>query len=275
MTKYRLAIIAALSVFLYAQTIGSVTNPPAETHAIVEMSEKCLIGGAQNQKWLDSNRIAKSLKAREKFSLYTLKGPAGEITFSKIAGDRDCAGEWSAETSSKAEAGVAIASPTWNVMPRIPRAVDLKDTTYVTIVSDILKKEGIKAPEVKITQAYKVDLDGDGKDEVVIVANRFAQGLHELSGVANATSAGDYTLVLVRKIVGEQVQNIFLVKAIWLKADEGPLPRANHLSAIADLNGDGVMELVLYSAYQEGSGSDVVQIKEAKSLGVLTCACEH
>jgi hypothetical protein len=110
---------------------------------------------------------------------------------------------------------------------------------------------------------------------VVIVANRFAQGLHELSGISNSTSAGDYTLVLVRKIIGEQVQNIFLVKAVWLKADEGPLPRANHLSAIADLNGDGVMELVLYSAYHEGSGSNVIQINGAKAISVLECSCEH
>ncbi len=275
MTKCHLAMTAALSVFLCAQTIGSITSRADETHGIVEMKEKCLIGGSRNQKWLDAKRLAKSLKARQKFSLYTLKGPAGEITFSKIAGDRDCGGEWSAETSSNAQAGVAITSPTWNVMPRLPRPIDLNDTTYLRIVSNILKKEGITTPEVKITQAYKVDLDGDGKEEVVIVANRYAQGLHELSGVGNATSAGDYTLVLVRKTIGEQVQNIFLVKAVWLKPDEGPLPRANHLSAIADLNGDGVMEIVLYSAYHEGSGSNVIQIDGSKTTSVLECSCEH
>jgi len=99
--------------------------------------------------------------------------------------------------------------------------------------------------------------------------------LHELSGISNATSAGDYTLVLVRKIMEETVRNIFLVKAVWLKAEEGPLPRGNHLSAIADLNGDGVMELVLYSAYHEGNDSDVIEIRGAKATGVLECACEH
>jgi hypothetical protein len=160
-------------------------------------------------------------------------------------------------------------------MPRLPRAIDPKDTTYMEVVSDILKGEGIKKPEVKITQAYKVDLDGDGKQEVVIVANRYAQGLRELSGVGNETSAGDYTLVLVRKIIGEKVQNIVLAKAVWLKGDDGPLPRANHLSAIADLNGDGVMELVFYSAYHEGSGSVVVQLNGTKATTVLECSCEH
>lgn len=288
MTISRFAISVALIVLLYSQVVppqlghplgnpgtGDVKKGAPEKQAIVEMSEKCLIGGAQDQKWVNATRTAKTLKARQKFSLYNLKGPAGEITFSKIAGDPECPGEWTAETSSKVREGVAIASASWNVMPRIPRAVDLKDTTYVSIVSDILKKEGIAKPEVKITQAYKIDLDGDGKEEVVIVANRFATGLRELSGVGHVTSAGDYTLVLVRKIIGEQVQNIFLVKAVWLKANEAGLPRANHLSAIADLNGDGVMELVLYNAYYEGSGSNVIQLNGSRTNSVLECSCEH
>jgi hypothetical protein len=37
------------------------------------MSEKCLIGGGQNQKWVDASRVAKSLKARQRFSLYAYK----------------------------------------------------------------------------------------------------------------------------------------------------------------------------------------------------------
>ncbi len=109
----------------------------------------------------------------------------------------------------------------------------------------------------------------------MIVANRFAIGLRRNSGIATQTSPGDYTLVLVRKTVGEEVQNIFLVKAVWLSEVGGALPRANHISAIADLNGDGVMEIVLFNAYYEGSGSDVVQLKGNKATGVLSCSCEH
>jgi hypothetical protein len=166
MTKCCLATIVALSVFLSTPTTESV-NIVAEVHSIVEMSAGCLIGGVQNHKWINANRFVKGLKGKQKFSLYTLKGPAEEITINKIVAQRDCGDEWSAESSSTASEGIAIASPSWNVMPRLPRPVDLKDTTYVSILRDILKKEGIRKPEVKITQAYKIDLDGDGKDEVI------------------------------------------------------------------------------------------------------------
>jgi hypothetical protein len=128
---------------------------------------------------------------------------------------------------------------------------------------------------VQISQAYKIDLDGDGKDEVVIAANHYARGLHELSGVGNATSPGDYSLVFVRKIVDGKAQNIFIVKAVWLKGDDGGLPRGNHISAIADLNGDGVMEIIGYDAYHEGSSSYVTELKRNKAVAVLACACEH
>jgi len=275
MSKPGVLVISALAVFLSPQVIGGNINHAAEIHPIVELSAECLIGGVQNKKWVVAARFEKGLKGRHKFNLYTLKGPAGEITINKLVNQSDCGDTWSADSSSPANEGIAIASPSWDVTPRLPRAIDLKDPTYVNILSDILKKEGIPKPDVRISQAYKIDLDGDGKDEVVIVANRYAQGLHELSGIGNATSAGDYTLVLVRKIIGETVRNIFLVKAVWLKAEEGPLPRGNHLSAIVDLNGDGVMELVLYSAYHEGSDSDVIEIRGAKATGVLECACEH
>jgi hypothetical protein len=276
MIKYGVLIIIVLSTFLSMQKIGGVNNRVAVTHAVVELSERCLIGGVQGQKWVAADRFAKSLRGTSKYSLYNLKGPAGEITVSKIAGDGDCgADEWSAHENSKAREGIAVASPTWNVMPRIPRAIDLSDTTYVKVISDILKREGIRKPEVKITQAYKIDLDGDGKDEVVLVANRYARGFRELSGMSNLASAGDYTLVLVRKMIGEKIRDIFLVKTVWLKGSEEYLPRGNHVSAIADLNGDGVMELVLYSAYHEGSSSDVVEIRGARATDVLECGCER
>jgi len=278
MKGYRLLSGITLTALLLAGSVRVATTAPAEIHAIVEMSEHCLIGGSQNQKWISTGRFQKTLKNSEKFQLYTLKGPAGEVTLKRNA-ESECHESWNGKMNGKtppeSKGGIAIKSPSWNVMPRLPRAIDPADPSYVAAVSDILKREGIKSPVVKITQAYAVDLDGDGKEEQVIVANRYAKGLRELSGVGNETSAGDYTLVVVRKTIDEKIQNIFLVRAVWLKANEGPLPRANHLSAIADLKGDGVMELVFYSAYDEGSGSVVIQLNGSKATTVLECSCEH
>jgi hypothetical protein len=274
MTRHRIPAGIALATMLFAGMARVTTSAPDEIHAIVEMSEHCLIGGVQNRKWVAADQFQKTLKNPGPLALYTLKGPVGEVSLNRNT-ESECHESWTGKPAQDLKGGIAIQSPSWNVLPRLPQAIDPKDPTYVQVVSDILKREGIRKPDVKITQAYKVDLDGDGKDEVVIVANRYAQGLNELSGVANETSAGDYTLVLVRKIVSEKIQNIVLAKAVWLKGNEGPLPRANHLSAIADLNGDGVMELVFYDAYHEGSGSVVIRLKGSKATTVLECSCER
>jgi hypothetical protein len=267
-----------LTALLLAGSVRVATTAPMDIHVIVEMSEHCLIGGSQNQKWISADRFQKALKSSGTFQLYTLKGPAGEVTLNRNA-ESECHESWNGKMNGKTapelKGGIAIQSPSWDVMPRLPRAIDPADSSYVAAVGDILKREGIKSPIVNITQAYAVDLDGDGKEEQVIVANRYAKGLRELSGVGNEISAGDYTLVVVRKTIDEKIQNIFLAKAVWMKANEGPLPRANHLSAIADLNGDGVMELVFYNAYHEGSGSVVIQLNGSKATTVLECSCEH
>lgn len=267
-------IAILFAVLLPSASVGSEVNLQTGTHAIVEMSERCLIGGVRNQRWIDPDHFPKPLKSGLPVSVYTLKGLEGEFTLS-ISPQSECHDEWTSKKSEHISSGIAIERPSWNVMPRIPRPIDLQDTTYVAIVRDILRNAGIRKPDVKITQAYKVDLDGDGKDEVVLAANRYVKGAQELTGMSAGTEPGDYTLVLVRKLVGESVRNIFIVKAIWLKANEGPLPRGNHISAIADLNGDGTMEIVLYSAYFEGSDSDVVQIRGSRANVVLECGCDH
>jgi hypothetical protein len=82
-------------------------------------------------------------------------------------------------------------------------------------------------------------------------------------------------LVFVRKIVGKAVKNIFVVKAVWLSDNGGGLPRVNDISAIADLNGDGVMEVVVNNAYYKGSGSDVIEFIGARSRDVLSFGCDH
>jgi hypothetical protein len=275
MTRYRIVAFVAAAMLLLAPGIGGADNATAETHAIVELREQCLLGGARDQKWIPADKFEKNLKGPLKAQLFTLDGPGGEIVLNK-GGESDCPHSiWSAKRKPELKNGVAIQAPSWNPLPRLPQAIDPKDEAYVQIVSDILKAAGIKKPDVRITQGYKIDLDGDGNDEVVIAANRYAKGMHELSGTSNETSPGDYTLVVVRKKTGDKVENIFVVKAVWLKAEEGPLARGNHISAIADLNGDGTMEIVMYSAYHEGSDSDVVEIKGNKANAVIGCACEH
>jgi hypothetical protein len=267
-------LIITVTLVMFDTNIGGALGNKDGLHPIIEFKEQCLIGGVQNLKWIDADRFARTLKPNQKLKRYTLAGPAEELRIDKVSSG-DCPEEWLIEGAAQTNEGVAIGSPTWEVMPRHPRPIDTKDTTYLNVIGDILKRAGMKKPDVKISEGYKIDLDGDGKEEVVIVASRFLRGVSELSGVSHGSSPGDYALVLVRKIVDDKVQNIFIIKDIRLNENEGPLSRGYHISAIADLNGDGTMEIALHSAYHEGSATDIIEIKGTKWLSVLQCACEH
>jgi hypothetical protein len=243
-----------------------------DLHVIVEAMEGCVIGGVQNGHWVAAEKIENSIKSPLNVTLYTFQNSRPETLVSEAG---ECHASWKSQSGAELKSGIAIQSASWDPLPRVPRTIDTKDTTYVRIIRDILRGAGLKTSPVNIDEGYKIDLDGDGKDEAIIVASHFKYGVSELTGVGHATAPGDYVLVLVRKMVGNTVRNVFLAKDIRRGSNEGGLPRGYHVSAIADLNGDGRMEIVLYSAYYEGSSSDVLELNGIKVKAVLGCGCEH
>ena len=260
------------TIALSAALCAGATTAVSQLHVIVEAKEGCVIGGAQNGRWVAAEKIENSIKSPLNMNLYTFQNSRSETL---VSDEGECHRSWKTQSGTELKDGIAIQSPAWNPLPRSPRAISIGDTTYVKVIRDILLGAGLKNPHVNITEGYKIDLDGDGKEEAILVASYHKQGVGEMSGVPHIAVAGDYAIVLVRKIVGTKVKNIFLVKDVRRTADEGGLVRGYHLSAIADLNGDGLMEIVLYSAYYEGSSSDVLEIKGTKVNAVLGCGCEH
>jgi hypothetical protein len=267
--------VHVLSVVLFVLVCSAGISAMAQQndlHVIVEVKEGCVIGGVRNHQWVAAEKIESSVKAPLTLTLYTV---SKHDTQSFVSENDECHLGWKPQSGAELTGGAAIQSPDWNPLPRMPRAIDPHDPAYGNVVRTILLKAGVKKPIVNITEGYKIDLDADGQDEAIIVASNFKHGVSELTGVGHETAPGDYTLVIVRKIIRGQVRNIFLVKDIRRGTNEGGLARGYHISAIADLNGDGRMEIALYSAYYEGSSSDILELNGAKLSAVLSCGCEH
>jgi hypothetical protein len=265
--------VLTIALFILVCTAGiNVVAQQNDLHVIVEVKEGCVIGGVRNRQWIAAEKIEKSVKAPLSLELYTLSNHEPQTFVSEA---EECHLGWKPQSGTELKGGVAIQSPDWNPMPRMPRAIDAHDPAYVNVIRNILLNAGLKNPSVNISEGYKIDLDGDGQDEAIIVASNFKHGVSELTGVGRETAPGDYALVIIRKVVRGPVQNIFLVKDIRRGTNEGGLPRGYHISAIADLNGDGRMELALYSAYYEGSSSDIFELNGTKLTPVLGCGCEH
>jgi hypothetical protein len=167
------------------------------------------------------------------------------------------------ELELKQEHGIAIGSAArWNPVPRVPKTIDPNNPTYRTVVRNFLRRKGIARPVVQIKEAFRVDLEGDGVEEVVLSATHYRNGL------SSSASTGDYSFVIVRKAVGKVVTDHMLVGDFILKKVDFGAPTENHVSAIADLNGDGKMEIVLYGFYYEGEFASAYEMRNGRPVKI-------
>ena len=242
----------------------------AQVVPIFEMKSGGLLGGVEKGKYLDAKTTFGKLKGEGKYSLFGIKGKVGVLTTTIDAPGEPCDDFYPAKTELDGQKGLAIgAARTWNPVPRTPKAVNLNDKTYLKVVSDILRLKGLPRAKAKIEQAVKVDLDGDGVDEVLLTASSYG------GSIQPREDANNYSFVLLRKVVAGKVKNIMIAEEYVKKYIEFGAPNRFELSAVADLNGDGKMEIIVFSEYYEGNGASVYEIKtnKAQEIQILGAGC--
>lgn len=158
----------------------------------------------------------------------------------------------------KAPGGVLVCGR----VPTVPRPVKIlanSSKTYSDAVSTWLKTQGISALGQGITKIASADLDGDGTQEVIIEASSRPhvgqEGMHD-------GKVGDYSVVLVRALVNGKVKTMPLQFDRFTKEDS--LLYEDMLLAVADLDGDGRMEVVISSDYYEGQSAMLFGYKSGK-----------
>lgn len=147
--------------------------------------------------------------------------------------------------------GVAISAP-WNLTPHFVQE-ETDDGTYSDFARPLLAERGLEVANPVIKQVVRFDMDGDGTNEVVAVAE-------EVTGEGGIyAEEGNYSLVFMRVVVDGEVQTAILGDSIVadLAPGETPFILTHAVAAIADLSGDGKMEVVLDEVYYEGEGWSV------------------
>ena len=139
--------------------------------------------------------------------------------------------------------GVAISAP-WTLQPHLFEAFN-DDGTYASIASALLADRGLNVPNPVIKQLFRTDLEGDGTNEVLVVAEDISGGF--------LPAAGDYSIVFLQKVVQGDVQTAVL-GATAITDLESQFVEAFTIGAVADLSDDDKMEIVLNSAFFEGFG---------------------
>jgi hypothetical protein len=230
-----------------------------------------LVGGADDKrKWYGAGasiaELTNYLNAGSGFDFYG-RGKSLITSGAQLSQSPTCVGTLKTASEISIEGRIGVKQH-WPVTYRSAQVLPSDTAAYVDVVKQWLISQGLTAPEVKIQQVLRVDLEGDGPTEVLISAARFKEPTGHLSEL------GDYSVVLVRKVVGNNTVTIPLVSEVYLNAfAETTFPKTYGIFDVADLNGDKVSEIIVDMAYWEGLGAMVYNINGDKAAQVLKANC--
>jgi hypothetical protein len=242
-----------------------------DLHPIVEVKSGFLLGATLDGKWVKAEEAAKSMQRDTAYRVYTLTEKLGETKGSEPkSASEPCPDTFEVSLSPKPERGVIAIAATWNTMPRKVRKADATQKAYIDAVRDFLRKRGIKEPKVKIAQILRVDLNGDGEDEVLISATNY---FSNDDSVPSSAPSGSYSLVLLRRMVAGTLRTQLVAGEFYPSAANFNAPNSYDVSAVLDLDGDGKLEIVVHSGYYEGGVTTIYRCEPTKINAVLSVEC--
>jgi hypothetical protein len=137
----------------------------------------------------------------------------------------------------------------WDLRPRPVTVGGTLAADHLQAVEEALAGYGVDASPPPITQVVTADLDGDGDDEYLVVSELVSPDLF--------ARPGDFSAVILRKLVAGRWET-FPLELSQAEADS-PFLLAHAVAAVADLNGDGVMEIAVDNFYYEGAGTVIYE----------------
>jgi hypothetical protein len=279
--KARHILIASM---IFGSSLVLATAPDPATNAVLvrldrEETGATIMGVLENELWIDPTKISPTSK-----TLIRAGGmPAVILNSDGVLGKATIGGRFEADDSPchwvrATNISTTVKSPTlptyalfakWNPVPRTIQNLPLENTAYQNVMATELKAHKINAPVV-MSQILKTDLDGDKIDEIILVAQRPKATFSDQRWLEPKyeTGVGDYSLVLVRKVVAGKVKTFTLAERVIRKAfdqkalENGTGPQMTVLTqsvtAIADINGDGRMEVFVDDIVHEGEGVTIL-----------------
>lgn len=272
----------ALAIVVSFALLGGTALSAADLHPIIEIETGYFFGASENGKWIKPDEAAKSVSDKTTYQVYGLTEQAGQITAAKpVSAEEPCPDTLMVSLSPKPKDGVIGLAAPWNALPRKPIIADTTQSVYVDAVRDFLESRGVADPKVRITRILRVDLDGDGEEEVLISATNYFTGnksnVHPAAPFSeapiHAPQGGSYSIVILRRIVDGDVQTKVVAGEVYAKSNESVAPNVYNLAAVLDLNGDGKLEVIVHSFYYEGGETTIYRCGPDKAEAVLSVTC--
>ncbi len=153
----------------------------------------------------------------------------------------------------------------WPLQPRDVRQVGVDNPEYAAIGAGFF--EGTPtAAEGTVSQAVRADLDGDGVEEVLVTYERITE--------PDFGAENDFTGVYVRYPAADgSVVDELLTAYVMEDPIDFPTVGRYTIAAVADLNGDGAMEVMLRDRFWESGGMAVFALDGGRLIRVGSGGC--
>jgi hypothetical protein len=251
----------------------SAPLPPTPPATSVVVGLEGVAGGWTGSAWQAFAEGDELVGVGESFAIVRLDEPLRTVVGQ--AGESLCAGADAGDIdlglAGRLDEGQPPPIAVSGVADPRPRPVEVLDPTQPALrdaAVEVAARLGVPDASPTVTQAVRADLDGDGITETVVAAERAL----DRSGARPAVT-GDFAVVFVLQGAGAEDDTAIVGSYV---ADPG-VPTAFHrfvIAALADLNGDGRMELAAYTDYPEGSALAVHEWAPAGDWReVLTAGC--
>jgi len=252
-----------LSAFTFAAT--------AEIHPVVEVETGFLFGSARKGKWLSAVETAKAMRGGEEYRLYS---PTKAVGLSKAgkpeSAEEPCPDVFKVPLKQRGSEAVIAIGGNWNALPRSPVFASTTQPAYLAAAREFLQSKGIKDPKLKLTQIVRIDLEGDGTEEVLLSATNY---FSKDETVPSEAPAGSYSFVLLRREVKGAVKTSLVSGEFYPKAKTFNAPSSYKVLAVLDCDGDGAMEVIVEAGYYEGGWTTVYRCSPQKIVEVASVSC--
>jgi hypothetical protein len=222
-----------------------------------------LLGGVQGGTWLTVDQAASNFGGGAEYDVYTLAKEDFQV-YGNAPEFSPTQHQYFISTDiAQGPFGMVGVVHGWPVRQGDVQELSFQNNMYEDIVLDWLKTEGGIQTQLDSLHIYRVDLEADGVDEIFISATHLDSSQH-------TTRAGDYSILLMRKVVGNQAVTLPIVADVYRsEKQESTFPNAYSFANFIDLNQDGVLEVVIDIQHWETDQAAVYQVNGQEIIKVF------
>lgn len=217
-----------------------------------------IVGGTYDKKWVASEKYYLNSKNGENTEVdaYSKSGKLGKYNVSKISKDSKTASVYT--TISKQNLlneYFAVVTSDKNAMPNPATKIADIDESYIKDVKKTLGIYRIFNMSVKITEVYDVKINENEKGYVIFATNEINKGKGAYSTVIYVSNTGKSKIVKYNYISNKD------------DAEDWPVYSFNF---VADLNGDGINELLIQETKEFEVKYDVLEYKNNNFYEIMS-----